>query len=85
MLHDLCLFFGLYGSVAFCKREANAVKFRCEFESKLSKNTEVFGPHQKVQTLSQVVKVQYGGIFVMQKYKLDRSLIRIEKQPAYHN
>lgn len=64
-------FFGLYGSVAFYKWEANAVKFRCEFESKLSKNTEVFGPHQKVQTLSQMVKVQYGEILVMQKHRLD--------------
>lgn len=56
----ICLFFGLYGSVAFCKWEAGAVIFRCEFESKLSKNTEVFGPRKAVQTLSQKVGVQYG-------------------------
>lgn len=50
-----------------------------------AKNTEVFGPHKIVQTLSQTVRVQYGEILMMQKYRLGLSLIGIEKQPGCHN
>lgn len=85
MLHVLCLFFGLCGCVAFCKREAGAVNCTCGFESKLSKNTELFDPHQEMKTLSQMVRVQYGEILMVQKYRLDQSLITVEKQPAYHD